>query len=70
MNASSPIANMLRKNYVTYNQNWIYTVIINKGNDAEYINFRFFEDSINGKSKIGTKVYCGDNCSNEIADPI
>lgn len=68
MNSLSPIANLLRKNNVTYNQNWIYTGIINKGKEDEYINFRYFKDAVNSKSKIGTNIYCGDTYSNEIAD--
>jgi len=65
---NSPIANLLVKNKVTYNQNWIYTGIINKNKDVEYINFRYFKDSLNEKYKIGTNVYCGDVYSKEIAD--
>lgn len=65
---TSPIANLLIKNHVTYNQNWIYTGIINKKDDVEYINLRYFRNSINGKSKLGTNVYYGDSYSNEIAD--
>ena len=65
---TSPIASLLIKNHVTYNQNWIYTGIINKKDDVEYINLRYFRNSINGKSKLGTNVYYGDNYSKEIAD--
>ena len=68
MDMTSPIANLLLKNKVTYNQNWIYTGIINKSKDVEYINFRYFKDSVNAKSKIGTNVYCDDVYSKEIAD--
>jgi len=65
---NSPIANLLIKNKVTYNQNWIYTGIINKNKDVEYINFRYFKDSMNEKYKIGTNVYYGDVYSKEIAE--
>jgi len=65
---NSPIANLLVKNKVTYDQNWIYTGIINKNKDVEYINFRYFKNSLNEKYKIGTNVYCGDVYSKEIAD--
>lgn len=65
---TSPIANLLAKNKVTHNQNWIYTGIINKRKDTEYINFRYFKDPIKEKFKIGTNVYCGDVYSKKIAD--
>jgi len=65
---TSPIANLIRKNNVTYNTNWIYTGIINKINDREYVNIRFFKDSINGNAKFGTKVYTGNDKFIEMAD--
>ncbi|ORX41444.1 hypothetical protein BCR36DRAFT_588061 [Piromyces finnis] len=65
---TSPIANLLAKNKVTYNQNWTYTGIINKTKDIEYINFRYFKDPIKEKFKIGTNVYCGDVYSKEVAN--
>mgnify|MGYP007070337512 CR=1 FL=1 len=68
IDGTSPIANLLLKNNVTPNQNWMYTGIINKSKDTEYINFRYFKDSNNGKSKIGTNVYYGNNYSIEVAD--
>ncbi|ORX54172.1 hypothetical protein BCR36DRAFT_581809 [Piromyces finnis] len=40
IDTTSPIANY----NVTYNQNWMYTGIINKTKDVEYINFRYFQD--------------------------
>ncbi|KAG4082101.1 hypothetical protein H8356DRAFT_1754570 [Neocallimastix lanati (nom. inval.)] len=66
---SSPIYYMLKKNNVKFNQNWIFTGIINKGNNnTEYINIRYFKDSFKGKKKIGTNVYCGDDYLDEMAD--
>jgi len=69
INRSSPIYNMLKKNNVTFNQNWIFTGIINKGNNnTEYINIRYFKDSFKEKKKIGTNVYCGDDYLDKMAD--
>jgi len=69
INGSSPIYNMLKKNNVTFNQNWIYTGIVNKGNNnTEYINIRYFRDSFKGKKKNGTNVYCGDDYLYEMSD--
>ncbi|OUM65715.1 hypothetical protein PIROE2DRAFT_7213 [Piromyces sp. E2] len=60
IDTNSPISSLLSKNNVTYNQNWMYTGIINKSKDVEYINFRYFKDAVNAKSKIGTNVYSAD----------
>ncbi|OUM59716.1 hypothetical protein PIROE2DRAFT_14687 [Piromyces sp. E2] len=65
---NSPIAELISKNKVTYNQNWIYTGIINKGKDHEYINCRYFKDPINKKFKIGTNVYSDEKYCREVAD--
>ncbi|KAG4082469.1 hypothetical protein H8356DRAFT_1753388 [Neocallimastix lanati (nom. inval.)] len=60
---SSPIYYMLKKNNVTFNQNWIFTGIINKGNNnTEYINIRYFKDSFKDKKKIGTNCLLDTFC--------
>ncbi|ORX53733.1 hypothetical protein BCR36DRAFT_348623 [Piromyces finnis] len=63
---TSPIANLIKKNNVKYDQNWKYNGIINKINDIEYINFHYFKKSFNKRTKIGTNIYYDNTYSKEI----
>jgi len=68
IDTTSPISELLKKNNVTYDKNWIYTGIISKTNDTEYINLRYFKESFKKENKIGTKVYCENKFSHELDD--
>jgi hypothetical protein len=68
IDAKSPLANMLQKNNVSFNKNWIYNGIINESNGTEYLNLRFFKDSFDKRSKLGTAIYNGSKRFGELED--
>ena len=64
LDMSSPLTPLLFKN----KNNWAYTGMINKIKDVEYLNIRYFKNSLYNKRKIGTNVYCGNNYIDEMAE--